>query len=239
MKLGFPDIIILAGGFGTRLQSIVKDVPKPMAPIADRPFLKWLLEYLAPYNPSQFILSTGYKHEVIEDYFGNNFQDIPIVYSIETEPLGTGGAIKKAMTFVNTDNALVLNGDTFFGINHSDLFAFHLQQNSIFTMALKPMETPTRYGTVTCFENRILQFNEKDENCIYGLINTGVYLLSKNVTGHFPLDEKFSFEKDFLELKTDSINMLGYSSESYFIDIGIPEDFQKANNEFPELFHTT
>jgi len=238
MKPVFPDIIILAGGFGTRLQSVVKDVPKPMAPIADKPFLQWLLEYLTPFKPGQIILSTGYKHDSIESYFGKHFKGIPINYSIENEPLGTGGAIKKAMTLVKTKNALVLNGDTFLRIKHLEFFNFHCLNNSIFTMALKPMENPTRYGTVTCDQNRIVQFNEKDEKCENGLINTGVYLLSAMVSEHFPVEEKFSFEKDFLEPKSNELNMHCFVTDAYFIDIGIPEDFQKANNEFPKLLYT-
>lgn len=234
----FPDIIILAGGFGTRLQSVIKDVPKPMAPIANRPFLEWLLEYLVPFKPAQFILSTGYMHEVIEDHFGKSYQGIPIIYSVETEPLGTGGAIKKAMSLVKTEHALVLNGDTFLRIDHSAFYTFHTRLGALFSMALKLMESPTRYGTVSCEDSTILHFNEKDENCKNGLINTGVYLLNARVALHFPDAEKFSFEKDFLEHKTGSIKMLGFKTDTYFIDIGIPEDFQKANHDFPKLFNT-
>lgn len=238
MKSELPDIIILAGGFGTRLQSIVKEVPKPMAPIAEKPFLHWLLKYLITFNPKQFILSTGYMHEVIENYFGNSFEGIPVVYSQETEPLGTGGAIKKAMSLVNTEDALVLNGDTFLKVNHHEFYQFHIQQEAIFSMVLKPMDKPTRYGTVACKLNTIEQFNEKNEHCDFGLINTGVYLMNKMIDAYLPENEKFSFEKEFLEVQTQSLNMQGFKSDAYFIDIGIPEDFHRANNEFKTLFHS-
>lgn len=238
MKSELPDIIILAGGFGTRLQSVVNEVPKPMAPIAEKPFLEWLLKYLAPFKPKKFILSTGYLHQVIEDYFGNSFEGIPVVYSRETEPLGTGGAIKKALSLVNTEDALVLNGDTFLKVDHHEFYQFHIQHDAIFSMVLKPMEKPTRYGTVTCNINRIENFNEKNEHCEFGLINTGVYLMNKMVEAYLPESEKFSFEKEFLEVQTPSIIMQGFNSDAYFIDIGIPDDFHRANNEFTKLFHS-
>jgi len=233
----FPDIIILAGGFGTRLQSVVKEVPKPMAPIAGKPFLEWLISYLSVYNPHKIILSTGYKHEVIEAHFGNLFNTIPIVYSIETEPLGTGGAIKKAFNLVETKNCLVLNGDTFLQIDYYNFINFHTEQKGLFSMALKPMNKPTRYGTVETSNETIKSFKEKNPNLEEGLINTGVYLMNKKIEEYFPAIEKFSFEIDFMELKTKEIEMNAYISDDYFIDIGIPEDYQKANDEFPKLFN--
>ena len=233
----FPDIIILAGGFGTRLQSVVKDLPKPMAPIAGKPFLDWLISYLSDFDPNKIILSTGYKHETIEAYFGNRFKNIPIVYSIETEPLGTGGAIKKAFNLVDTANCLVLNGDTFLHVDHSDFLSFHTSSKSGFTMALKPMLNPSRYGTVEIEGNSIMRFNEKDPDLTEGLINTGVYLMSKDFVDYFPEEEKFSFENDFMEIKTGKIEMKAFIANDYFIDIGIPEDYKKANDEFPALFN--
>ncbi len=233
----FPDVIILAGGFGTRLQSVVKDVPKPMAPVADIPFLEWLINYLSKSNPNKIILSTGYKHEIIEAHFGKSFKNIPIVYSIETDPLGTGGAIKKAFDLVSTENCLVLNGDTFLQIDHPNFLNFHSKNKALFTMALKPMKNPARYGTVETEGETIKKFNEKNPDLAEGLINTGVYLMKKEILKHFPEQEKFSFETDFMELKTGEIEMKSYITDDYFIDIGIPEDYKKANDEFPNLFN--
>jgi len=233
----FPDIIILAGGFGTRLQSVVNDVPKPMAPVAEKPFLFWLLNYLKTFKPNKIILSTGYKHEVIKEYFGNSFHHIPIVYSIEKDPLGTGGAIKKAFGLVETENSLVLNGDTFFKLNHLEFLKFHLSENALFSMALKQMNNPDRYGTVEVKNSSILNFHEKDYSLKQGLINTGVYLMSKQLENYFPSAECFSFEKDFMEIKTSEMPMKGYIADNYFIDIGIPDDYKKANEEFPKLFN--
>lgn len=233
----FPDIIILAGGFGTRLQSVVKDVPKPMASVAGKPFLEWLINYLTFLNPNKIILSTGYKHQTIEDHFGNNFKNIPIVYSIETDPLGTGGAIKKAFDLVTTENCLVLNGDTFLKIDHLNFLNFHNKSKALFSMALKPMENPYRYGTVETKGDLINKFNEKNPELLEGLINTGVYLMNKGIFGYFPEQEKFSFETDFMEQKTGEIKMMSFITDDYFIDIGIPEDYKKAQDEFPNLFN--
>lgn len=233
----FPDIIILAGGFGTRLQSVVKDVPKPMAPVAGKPFLEWLIEYISVLNPNKIILSTGYKHETIEAHFGKSFKNIPIVYSIETNPLGTGGAIKKAFDLVTTDNSLVLNGDTFLQIDHLNFLNSHNISKALFSMALKPMKKPARYGTVETKGDTIKKFNEKNPELSEGLINTGVYLMNKELFKYFPEQEKFSFETDFMERKTGEIEMKSYVTDDYFIDIGIPEDYKKANDEFPILFN--
>ncbi len=233
----FPDIIILAGGFGTRLQTVVKDVPKPMAPVDGKPFLEWLINYLSKISPNKIILSTGYKHEIIEAHFGKSYKNIPIVYSIETYPLGTGGAIKKALNLIETENCLVLNGDTFLQIDHLNFLNFHNKSNALFSMALKPMKNPARYGTVETDGDAIKKFNEKNPELSEGLINTGVYLMNKSIIKHFPEQEKFSFETDFMELKTGEIEMKSFITDDYFIDIGIPEDYKKANDEFPNLFN--
>ncbi len=233
----FPDVIILAGGFGTRLKSIIKDIPKPMASIAGKPFLEWLINYLSGFNPNKIILGTGYKHEIIETHFGKQFKNIPVVYSIETDPLGTGGAIKKAFDLVETKNCLVLNGDTFFKINHSAFLDFHLSAKSVFSLALKPVKNPSRYGTVEVMGNSIKKFNEKKPDLTEGLINTGVYLMSKELFKHFPEKDNFSIETDFMELKTGEIDMKGFICDDYFIDIGIPDDYKRANHDFPKLFN--
>ncbi|MCB9251129.1 MAG: NTP transferase domain-containing protein [Flavobacteriales bacterium] len=232
----FPDIIVLAGGLGTRLKSVVKDLPKPMAPIADRPFLEWLLDYITPLNPSKVILSTGYKHELIQACFGNKYGKVNLEYCVEDTPLGTGGGIKKALKSAKSENVLVLNGDTFFRMDHKDFYAKHLESKSLFSMALKPMGQPYRYGTVGLSNGRIINFNEKDPKLEHGLINTGVYMLNREIISKFPETERFSFEKDFLETSVDLLNMNGFVYDTYFIDIGIPEDYNKANNEFPKLF---
>lgn len=220
-------VIILAGGFGTRLSTVVKDVPKPMAPINGKPFLHYIFEELQEQNIQEVILSVGYLHEAIQDFFKEEYLGIKIKYSIETEPLGTGGGIKQAFDFIE-DDAFVLNGDTFFDIELSKLKI----DNSDISIALKPMFEFDRYGTVELNEtNRIISFNEK-KYCEHGLINGGVYYFKKTIFDKLEVGNKFSFEKEVLEKNVQNLKIQGKTFDNYFIDIGIPEDYQKAQHDF-------
>ncbi len=223
--------IILAGGFGTRLQSVVKELPKPMAPVNGKPFLEYVLKYCAHHQLKKVVLSVGYKHEAIQNLFGNKFGEIEIEYCIEENPLGTGGAIKAAMKNVSDENVLILNGDTFFNVNVADLYSKHVQAKSVCSIALKPMKNFDRYGIVSVdSENLISGFEEKSFR-ESGNINGGVYVLNKNIEPHFPSQEIFSFEKDFMEKKFAKLNIKGFLFDDYFIDIGIPEDYNRAQHE--------
>ncbi len=228
--------IVLAGGFGTRLQKVVSDVPKPMAPIRNKPFLHYLLTHLQIQGVEKIVFSTGYLHEKIEAYFGNNYNGLEILYSQETKPLGTGGGIKKAFEHAK-GNAFVLNGDSFFNVDLNAMTKFHFEQKpdcrqagADFTLALKPMQNVERYGTVELKENRVIAFNEKAfrEN---GLINGGVYITNREVFEDENLSEVFSLEIDFLAKKLDFLNVAGFVSDGYFIDIGIPTDYFRAEQE--------
>lgn len=229
------DAIILAGGFGTRLRSVVSDVPKPMALVADKPFLTYLLEYLSKYQIKSVVLCTGYKHEVIENYFSTSYKDIDIKYSVEDEPLGTGGAIKKAFQLIESDNALILNGDTLFNVELSEFLNHHQMQQSDISIALKYLTDFDRYGSVVLEENKVVGFEEKKHKD-HGYINGGVYIVQKEVFDKYELPKTFSFENEILEKKINELNVCGYKSSSYFIDIGIPEDYEKAQKEVKELF---
>ena len=222
--------IILAGGLGTRLQKVVSDLPKPMADINGKPFLEYLFKYLEKYNIKKVILSVGYKHEKIIEYFGNNYNEISISYAIEDEPLGTGGAIKYALKEISADNFFLINGDTFFDINLNDLANFYFTNNADICLSLKPLKNFDRYGVVIVDNNnRIKQFEEKKYQK-QGLINGGVYALNKNVFDKINKN-KFSFEKDIMENFLNELKLYGFVSDTYFIDIGIPEDYEKAQNE--------
>lgn len=230
------DAIILAGGFGTRLRSVVSDVPKPMAPVGKQPFLSYLLKYLQQYDINKVILCTGYKHQVIEEYFSSSYNQLHIEYSIEDEPLGTGGAIKKAMSIIDSDNAIILNGDTLFNINLSEFINLHDKENADVTIALKFLNDFDRYGSVVLDGNKIIGFEEKSYKSS-GYINGGVYIINKHLFELYSLSSTFSFEKEVLESKVAKLNIVGYKSSSYFIDIGIPEDYEKAQTEVKELFN--
>ena len=221
--------IILAGGFGTRLQKVVSDVPKPMAPIRNKPFLHYLLTSLQTQGVDKIVFSTGYLHEKIESYFGNNYNGLKIFYSQETKPLGTGGGIKKAFEYVN-ENAFVVNGDSFFNVDLQAMRKFHTAQKADFTLALKPMQNVERYGTVELKENRITAFREKTF-CESGFINGGVYITSRKVFEQTNLPEVFSLETDFLAKQLGNLLVAGFVSDGYFIDIGIPADYHRAEQE--------
>jgi D-glycero-alpha-D-manno-heptose 1-phosphate guanylyltransferase len=230
----FPDIIILAGGKGTRLQSVVNDVPKPMAPIASKPFLWYLLHFLKRGGAKRIVLAVGYKKESIVDFFGDAFLGMELVYAFEEAPLGTGGAIAKALSFCNTDNVLVYNGDTFFDAAPQLLLAFHLEQKAALSIYLKPIENPDRYGTVAISEKTITEFKEKQTGLSTGLINAGVYCINRKKID-MPSSPVFSFEKEVLEPYATQKALYGLINDAYFIDIGIPADYKKANDTFGEM----
>lgn len=190
------EALVLAGGFGTRLQTAVSGLPKPLAPIGGKPFLEFLLEYLTRFPITQIILCTGYKHETIEKHFGMAFKDVPITYSVEKEPLGTGGAIVQAMSLVHEQNCVILNGDTFFEINIERLYYKHVESNSDFSIALKTMCNFDRYGTVKRIGDRIVSFEEKRFQTD-GEINGGVYIAKKAVFINHSFPKVFSLEKYF------------------------------------------
>jgi len=221
------EAIVLAGGLGTRLKSVVDDVPKPMAPIGSTPFLEYILKYLKKNGIARVVLSVGYKWEIIKEYFKDNFEGIELIYSVENEPLGTGGAIKKAISFVSDKQVFIINGDTFFDINLSEL---SLENRSKIMLSLKKMENFDRYGCVESDENGfVTKFTEKEFRKI-GNINGGIYLAFKNIFDNFELEDKFSFE-EFMQNYFKELNITAKVFESYFIDIGIPEDYKKAQKE--------
>jgi D-glycero-alpha-D-manno-heptose 1-phosphate guanylyltransferase len=225
------EAIVLAGGLGTRLQSVVSDVPKPMAPIGDKPFLEYILKYLQKNGIKRIVLSVGYKWETIEEYFGNSFNGIEIIYSVEDEPLGTGGGIKTALSMIIGGQVYIVNGDTFFDI---DLKRLNLQDNSKLILSLKSMKEFDRYGCVESDDNGfVTAFTEKGFRKS-GNINGGIYLASKDIFDDFDLSDKFSFE-EFMQSNIEKLKITSHVFDNYFIDIGIPEDYAKAQNEIKTI----
>jgi len=228
------EAIILAGGLGTRLRSVVSDVPKCMAPINGKPFLHYLIDNYKKNGIEYFIFSVGYLHEVIEKYLQENFADLNYDISFETEPLGTGGAIKLGCNKTSQKNLLICNGDTFYKVDVATLDTFHSGKKAACTLCLKPMQNFDRYGVVELNEDdSVKSFKEKN---FYekGLINGGVYALNTDEFLKQNLPGKFSFEKDYLE-KNVQQQLYGLIQDKYFIDIGIPEDYEKAQREFGDF----
>lgn len=224
------EAIILAGGKGTRLQSVVSDVPKPMAPVNGKPFLEYVMSHLADSGMNRVILSVGYKHQCIMEYFKHEYCDMEIEYVVEEKPLGTGGAIKLALGKSNEDRVFILNGDTFFDVNYFKMRAFSEYAKSPLVMAVKEMENFDRYGSMDIQDGHVVAFKEK-KFCSKGFINGGVYDVSRHLLDDFS-DHIFSFEQDFLEPNYKVLNFPVYVSNGYFVDIGVPEDYQKADDYF-------
>ena len=229
------EAILLAGGLGTRLQKTVPDLPKPMAPVNGKPFIEYVIDYIIRYQVRKIILSVGYKHEAFATHFANDYKGCQVLFSVENEPLGTGGGIRKALEFADEPDVMVLNADTLFKIDISSLSSLHKKKNADLTMALRKMNDVGRYGSVKIDEDtRVTGFAEKNENTGEGNINGGVYIFKNDFFKKLDLPEKFSFEKDCLEKYYSTLNIYGYSSKGYFLDIGIPEDYNKAQYDLKE-----
>lgn len=218
--------IILAGGFGTRLQSVVSDVPKPMAPVCNRPFLTYLLDELDLQGFTKVVLAVGYKKEIIMDYFKNKYKSVEIVYSVEEKPLGTGGCVKLAMKYITDPFAFVLNGDTMFKVDYKCM----AEQKDL-SIACKKMYRFDRYGEVQIHQGIITAFQEK-KFVEVGYINGGIYYLPRDIFDKYDLPERFSIEKDFFEAYIQKLSIKAYLSDDHFLDIGIPEDYAKAQVDF-------
>ena len=227
------EAIVLAGGFGTRIQSVLPGIPKCLAPVGGNPFLDYVINHFRNQGIEKFIFATGYRSEMIEDYLHNQAQ-VEYLVSKEKEPLGTGGAIKLASQQASTKNVLVLNGDTLFRINVGKLSAIHNLHDATCTLSLKPMKNIERYGVVELEPDQSIKCFKEKQYYKEGLINGGVYAL--NVKNLLELDfpEKFSFELDYLGKyisKSSENKFYATIQDEYFIDIGIPEDYERAKRE--------
>ena len=230
------EAIVLAGGLGTRLKSAVPDLPKCLAPVAGKPFLGYLLRFWQQQGVQRFVFALGYKKEEVKRFVQAALSPAEYVFSIEKEPLGTGGAIYQACQMAKGSVTLVLNGDTFFGLNLQAFSSFHQEQKADCTLALKPMKQFDRYGIVELDrQQRVNGFSEK-KYMESGLINGGAYALQVKhfLAKSFPL--VFSFEKDYLEKEYRKDRICGMISDAYFIDIGIPEDYRRAQTEWIQHF---
>ena len=221
--------LILAGGLGTRLRGIVKNIPKAMVDIKERPFLEYLVLQLKNYSLNDIILCTGYLKGRIENYFGNgNNLGVNIIYSEETEPLGTGGAIKFAENLIAEGDFIVMNGDSLFDINLCKLIDCYLKKKALVTIALAKVKDALRYGSVEMSkDNKIKSFIEKVECSHSNLINGGIYVLNKEIFKYIPKNKLVSLEKEIFPKLVNSNRFYGISFKNYFIDIGVPEDYKK------------
>lgn len=233
--------LILAGGLGTRLRSVVSELPKCMAPVAGRPFLEHILDQLVAQNFSQVCFSVGYLSDSIQNHFGQNYKNLKIIYHIESSPLGTGGAIAASISYlleqklVSSEMPLfILNGDSYLKLDYSILLN-SLKAETDLIIAAKFMNPADRYGLLQTENNKCTGFLEKKNNS-QGLINAGIYLLRASLLKKYNLlqtsGKTFSWETDFLQKNVSKLNISVCPFEGTFIDIGIPEDYQRAQKMF-------
>ncbi len=228
------EAIVLAGGFGTRLASRLQGIPKPMAPVAGRPFLEILMNQLRRSGCGHVLLSVGYLHQQIQDHFGKTWHGLRLDYVIEETPLGTGGAIRAALAQATEEAVLVLNGDTFLQADYAAMLAFHNAEAAGMTMAVTHHSDIARYGGVLIEGKRIVGYHEKGRSGP-GWINAGAYILEKGLPWPKNLPERFSFETDFLAPEVSRLAPAAYHVDGFFLDIGVPEDLDRAQTELAEF----
>lgn len=222
---------MLAGGHGTRLRSVVPDLPKPLAPVGGRPFLAILLEHLSRRGFASVVLSVGYKREAIQSAFGNAFAGLQVRYAEEHAPLGTGGAIRLAARQCADAQPFVLNGDSYVELDFAAMRAAHRQARSRLTVCTIPVADAGRYGRVLLEGSRITGFTEKGATGP-GDINAGVYLIERNLLEELGLPDVFSFERDVLMARLPQLCPMAFRTSGTFIDIGVPEDYARAQELF-------
>lgn len=228
------DLFILAGGLGTRLRELVKDVPKPMALVKDEPFLNHVMRYWKKQGIKKIYISIGYLGKVIKEYYGKSFEGTEINYIIENTPLGTGGAFLKFLKVFNSSHPfLMINGDTFFKVDLLDIEKYHNSLNSILTICAFESENTKRYSNILHDEKgRIIEFGVKNSTINKKFIcNGGVYLVSPLIYDYFVnyKKNKCSIENDLFEyLITRNKNIFVKLCKSPFLDIGLPNDYRRA-----------
>ncbi len=233
------EAIILAGGLGTRLQSAVPDLPKAMAPVAGQPFLSYLLRFLAGNGIRRIVLAIGYRGDIIRGFFGVNYSSIKLTYSVEEEPLGTGGGLLRALSHVQDRFAFVLNGDTFLRLDYRDMAStIDRYPDTSLVVSLRRVPDASRYGAAVVVGDCLHSFSARGK-AGPALINAGCYLVHRDIFDRYPMPSKFSWEEDFLTARTGEILPLAYECDVPFIDIGLPESLQDAQTLVPSWVPAT
>jgi D-glycero-alpha-D-manno-heptose 1-phosphate guanylyltransferase len=215
------EAVVLAGGLGTRLRAAVSDVPKPMAPVQGRPFLERLLDYWIGQGVRHAVLAVGYMHETIRKHFGEKYRDCAITYSVEQQPLGTGGALVQAVTLVHEKTFLVLNGDTYFAVPLATLTEFHRRHRAEVSLSLFRSDDPRYTGISLAADGRVTDLSGR------GAANGGVFMFERAAATALPAGRS-SLEKDLLPRLSGGL--YGCIFDAPFVDIGLPEDWRAAAN---------
>ncbi|MEE3624782.1 nucleotidyltransferase family protein [Nitrospirillum sp. BR 11752] len=228
------EAVILAGGLGTRLRSVVSDLPKSLAAVAGRPFLTWQLEQLADQGFTRVVLAVGYMHDKVTATYGDSFAGMAIHYAVEEDALGTGGAIWQAARLTKSATFFALNGDTYFDLPADGMEAALSDPVTDMAMAICHVDDCGRYGLVDIIDGRLAGFREKAPGRP-GAVNAGAYLFRRSLLDRWPLPERFSIETDFLQPRLSELRVAAVPVRGDFIDIGIPEDYAHSQTRIPEL----
>lgn len=224
---------ILAGGLGTRLRSVVADRPKVLAPVAGRPFLAHILDQLSRSGIREAVILVGHLAEQICSTFGDSYRGMRLSYSEETEPLGTGGAVRLALHHFQSKTILLLNGDSYCDLDIAAFNQFHHERLATMSIALTRVENAARFGrVVTDTRGRIERFEEKNPTPLHGWINAGLYFLSRSLIEQIPLGKPISLERDLMPSWVALGEVFGFTGGGRFIDIGIPESYAEAQKFF-------
>lgn len=225
------DAILLAGGLGTRLAAVSGGRPKPFVDVAGRPFIEHVLDMVVDAGSTRIVMAVAYRWEMLRDYFGTAYRGLDIDWSVENNPLGTGGAIRLAFETFGLERAFVLNADTLFRVDLGELERLHIVSGAMVTMALRVVEDVSRFGAVELdAEQRVVAFHEKGSHGS-GLVNGGIYVIERSTLDLQRLPLEFSFERDVLQAELARLRPLGVPSQGYFVDIGIPEDLDRARRD--------
>jgi NDP-sugar pyrophosphorylase family protein len=228
---------ILAGGMGTRLQPVVADRPKVLAPVAGRPYLTHLLDQLADASVSDVLLLTGYRADQVRDTFGECYRGMRLRYSVEPVPLGTGGAIRHALGLVDSPQVLLLNGDSYIEVDLGAFLEHHDERNADVSLVLCRVNDTSRFGRVEADgEDRIVRFEEKGENAGAGWINAGVYLMERRVIRSIVPGLALSLERDLLPRWLATLRVMAHRTEGRFLDIGTPESYAQGDPFFGQHY---
>ena len=228
------DVVVLAGGLGTRLRSVIGARPKVLAEVAGRPFIFYLLDRLDVFGFRRVILSTGYAASVVEAAVGQSYGGLDIIFSRELVPLGTGGAVRQAVRLIKGDSFLLMNGDSFVPINYHEFFEQHEKKGWPVSMVLAEVSDSARYGSVTTAKDgRVVKFIEKTKSSreVRQLVNAGIYLLKKDIFEQCGEGVTYSFEKELMPSIIES-GIYGYECAGELIDIGTPKSYSRSQEYF-------
>lgn len=230
-----PTAVILAGGLGSRLRSVIENQPKVLAEVSRNPFLKYLLDQLIAWHIKDVVLCTGHLGEQIEARFGTDYQGLRLRYSRESTPLGTAGALRLALPSIRSDIVLVLNGDSYCAVDFAEFWRQHCARKATATLLLVNNPDTRRFGSVQiAADRRILQFEEKKESSKPGWINAGIYLLARDLLQSIPTAKPVSLEQEIFPTWIGE-DFYGHLAAGPFLDIGTPESYALADQFFAEL----